>query len=81
MPPHYHLGLLLIYFINPDSDTRLSNRRGQGSAELCVMSRHEQMGAVAPTENDDVDDDGDAVVPPAEDNNGDHNDGCCSCWG
>lgn len=79
MPPHYHLGLLLIYFINPDSDTRLSDRRGHGSAELCVMSSHEQMGAVVATENDDGDDDGDAVVPPAEDDDGDHDDGCCFC--
>lgn len=73
MPPHYHLGLLLIYLINPDSDNRLSDRRGQGSAELCVMSSCEQMGAVAPMEKDD----GDAVVPPAEDDDGDHDDGCC----
>lgn len=79
MSPHYHLGLLLIYFINPDSDTRLSDRRGQGSAELCVMSSHEQMSAVAPTDKDNGDDDSDAVVPPAEDDDGDHDDGCCFC--
>lgn len=60
---------------------QIVRQRRQRSAELCVMSSHEQMSAVAPTDKNNDDDDSDAVVPPAEDDDGDHDDGCCFCWG
>lgn len=59
----YHSGLTLIYFINLNSSTRLSDRRGQGSAELSMVSSHVQTGA-APGD----DDGGAAAALDAEEN-------------
>lgn len=69
---YYHFVLPLTYFTNLNSGTRLSDTRGQGSAELYGGPSHVQTGAAAATEDGDGSD--------AEEEDGENDGGRCGGW-